>query len=186
MNIEELSGYGISKEIAKIIEEGFSYDEETGEVFFTTDDLEALQMALDDKLAQLDGVYLCHLAKIEAMKNRKKEVEKSIKQLENKAENLKKYIDFLMKTNGKTSFEKDDKKISYRKSVSSNIYDEKALREYIKSKDEYEEKYFKISDPEINKKALSDDVKATKQEDGSYALNIPGFELVTNENIQIK
>ena len=34
MDINELSGWGISQQIAQIVENGFTFDEETGEVFF--------------------------------------------------------------------------------------------------------------------------------------------------------
>ena len=57
MDINELSGWGISQQIAQIVENGFTFDEETGEVFFTTDDLDALNEALDNKLESLAGIY---------------------------------------------------------------------------------------------------------------------------------
>ena len=58
MNIDELSGWGISKQIADVVENGFSYDEETGEIIFTSDDLEALEVALEEKIQSLSGIHL--------------------------------------------------------------------------------------------------------------------------------
>ena len=67
MDINELSGWGISQQIAEIVENGFTFDEETGEVFFTTDDLEALQEALDNKLESLAGIYQMYVSKVKIL-----------------------------------------------------------------------------------------------------------------------
>ena len=50
MNIDELSGWGISQAIAQVVEDGFVFNEETGEVFFTADDLDKLNEAFDKKI----------------------------------------------------------------------------------------------------------------------------------------
>lgn len=186
MDINELSGWGISQQIAEIVENGFSYDEETGEVFFTSDDLDGLQEALDKKMESLAGIYQMYESKAKTFKDRAKEIGEKAKVFERKAERLEKYIDALMKLNGKDKIEVGDKKISYRKSVSGSITDEEALRRYIEEDDERKEKYFNYKEPEISKKALSDAIKETKKEDGSYELNIPGFILMENKNLQIK
>ena len=185
MDINELSGWGISQQIAQIIEDGFSYNEETGEVFFTSDDLDALNEALDDKLESLAGVYQMYESKSTALKERSKEIAERAKTFDNKAERIKEYINQLMQMNGKTKLEVGDKKISYRKSVSSSVTDEEALLQYIKDNN-LSDKYLSYKEPTIAKKAIGDDIKATKQSDGTYTLNIPGFELVENNNIIIK
>ena len=74
MDIDELSGWGISQQIAQIVENGFTFDEETGEVFFTTDDLDALNEALDNKLESLAGIYQMYESKADALKARSKEI----------------------------------------------------------------------------------------------------------------
>lgn len=185
MDINELSGWGISQQIAQIIEDGFVYDEETGEVFFTTDDLDALNEALDKKIESLAGVYQMYNSKATALKERGKEVVERAKTFENKAERIKEYINQLMQMNGKTKLEVGDKKISYRKSVAGNITDEVALLKYIDDNN-LKDKYLSYSKPTIAKKAIGDDIKATKQSDGTYALSIPGFSIVENNNIIIK
>ena len=86
----------------------------------------------------------------------------------------------------KEKLEVGDKKLSYRKSTAGNIIDDSALRQYINSKDEYKQKYFSYKEPEIAKKNLKDDILASKQDDGSYSLIIPGFEVVENKNLLIK
>lgn len=178
MDINELSGWGISQQIAEIVENGFTFDEETGEVFFTTDDLEILEEALDNKLESLDGIYLMYMSKSSAFKIRSKDIANTSKLYEKKAERIKNYIDSLMKANGKNSLEIGDKKISYRKSKSTNIFDEGKLIEWINSSDENKEKYFKYKEPEIAKKELGDALKRGEE--------IPGVELIENKNIQIK
>ena len=186
MDINELSGWGISQQIAQIVENGFTFDEETGEVFFTTDDLDALNEALDNKLESLAGIYQMYGSKADALKARSKEIAERAKLFENKADKLKKYIDSLMQANNKEKLEVGDKKLSYRKSVAGNIIDDFVLRQYINSKDEYKQKYFSYKEPEIAKKNLKDDILASKQDDGSYSLVIPGFEVVENKNLLIK
>lgn len=186
MDINELSGWGISQQIAQIIENGFSYDEETGEVFFTGDDLDKLEETLEKKMETLAGVYQRTTAEADALKERAKTIEKNAKVLANKADRIKNYIDSLMQLNGKTKMIAGDKTISYRKSTSSEVIDEKALMDYINIDDERSNKYLSYKAPSINKKAISDDIKASKQEDGTYSLNIPGFVLVTKNNINIK
>ena len=91
-----------------------------------------------------------------------------------------------MKANGKDKLEVGDKKLSYRRSTSANVVDDTALRQYINSKEEYKQRYFNYKEPEISKKNLKDDVLASKQDDGSYLLNIPGFEVTENRNLSIK
>lgn len=186
MDINELSGWGISQQIAQIVENGFTFDEETGEVFFTSDDLDALNEALDSKLESLAGIYQMYESKADALKTRSKEILDRAKSFENKADRLKGYIDSLMKANQKDKLEVGDKKLSYRKSTAANIVDDEALRNYINSSEEYKAKYFNYKEPEISKKNLKDDILASKQEDGSYSLEIPGFELVENKNLSIK
>ena len=109
MDINEVSGWGISKQIAQILENGFTFDEETGEVFFTTDDLDALNEALDNKLESLAGIYQMYVSKADALKTRSKEIADRAKSFENKADKLKNYIDSLMKANQKEKLDKAKK-----------------------------------------------------------------------------
>lgn len=186
MDINKLSGWGISDQIIQVVQQGFSYDEETGEVFFTTEDLDKLNMALDDKFEQLCGIHLMYYSDAESLKERAKEVDNNSKILFKKAEKIKKYIDALMKLNHKDNLKVGDKTIKYRKSISCLINDERKLREYIDSNDELKKKYYVYKAPELSKKALSDDIKSSKNENGEYTLEIPGVALVENNNIIIK
>lgn len=178
MDINELSGWGISQQIAEIVENGFTFDEETGEVFFTTDDLDALQEALDNKIESLAGIYQMYNSKADALKVRSKEIAERAKSYERKSDRLKDYIDNLMQANGKDKLEVGDKKLSYKKSKATNIFDEDKLKEWINSSDENKEKYFRYKEPEFAKKELGDALKQGEE--------IPGIELVENKNLSIK
>ena len=190
MDLDELKGYGIAEQLARVVEEGFSFNEETGEVYFTTDDLDALNMAFEEKIDSLSGLYELYGDRAKSLKERSKDISEKAKRFENKSESIKKYIDSLMKIAEKTKIEVGDKSLSYRKSVSSEVYDEKALREYIEQDEERMAAYYKESIPDIKKKEIGDAIKATKEvdEDGNttYSLTIPGFRLVENNNLQIK
>ena len=58
MDIKDLTSWGLTEVMFNVIENGFYADEETGEVFFTSDDLDALEEKLDDKLNGICGYIL--------------------------------------------------------------------------------------------------------------------------------
>lgn len=177
MDINEMSGYGISQAIAKIIDEGFICNEETGEIIFQGEDLDALKEALDKKINSICGYIKACENRAEGLKNRKKEIESNQKYYEKKADNLKKYLDMLLKANGQdTGMKTEDYTVSYRKSTKGEIYDDEALKKYIDSNDEYKDRYYKIT-YELKSKELSAEAKT--------GTNIPGFRLVENKNLQI-
>ena len=90
----------------------------------------------------------------------------------------KDYIDSLMQANGKDKLEVGDKKLSYKKSKATNIFDEGKLKDWINSSNENKAKYFKYKEPEFAKKELGDALKQGE--------TIPGVELVENKNLSIK
>lgn len=180
MNLDELKGYGIAEQLAKVVEEGFSFNEETGEVYFTTDDLDALNMAFEEKIDSLSGLYELYGDRAKSLKERSKDISEKAKRFENKSESIKKYIDSLMKIAGKTKLEVGDKSLSYRKSVSSDIYDTKQLVDWIEADEDRKKNYYTYKEPEISKKNLGDALKKNIETD------IPGFRLVENDNLQIK
>ena len=186
MDIKEMKAWGISQSIAQVIENGFVFNEETGEVYFTSDDLDALQEAFETKMNGICGYIKYCKSKAESLKQRKKEIEESQKYYETKAENLNKYAHQLLVASGKDKLDTEDFRLSFRKSTASEVYDEKALRDYINSKEEYKDKYFKYKEPEVSKTELANAIKESKNEDGTYNLSIPGFRLVENKSLQIK
>lgn len=87
-----LSLYDIDNAILDVIERGFSFDEQTGEVFFTADDLERLEAMKADKMDSI-AVFIKNLcAEADALKAEEKALSDRRKQKERKAEKLKEYV----------------------------------------------------------------------------------------------
>lgn len=165
--------YDIDSTIKQIIEQGFVYDEETGEVFFTSDDLESLEMQLDDKLNNIIGYIKSLNIQAESMKAIKDDYAKRQKSYEKKAENLKKYLDGFMQSNGKDKVEATNGIASYRKSKAVDIYDSEALQKFIEENQDYAS--VKI---EPNKTAIKEGINS--------GVVIPGAIIKENNNLSIK
>ena len=75
MDIKEMNVWGLTQAIYDIIENGFSYDEETGEVYFTADDLDTLNETLDKKINGICGFIKFADSKLNSLKERKKEID---------------------------------------------------------------------------------------------------------------
>lgn len=179
---KKMSLFELDATISQILENGFIYNEETGEVTFTGEDLEKLQKDLDTKIENI-GLYIKNEDSMASLiKLEEKSLADRRKTHENKVESLKKYLASFMQITGKDSkpFETSKIKVSFRKSTASDIYDEDALKIYINSKEEYKEKYLKYGEPTISKTELTNALKDNDK------LVIPGFRLVENKNIQIK
>lgn len=179
MDINELGIWGLTDALFKIIEQGFVEDPETGEIIFDGNDLDKLEEAFDKKVNNIAGYIKYCESKAESFKNRKKEIDALIKTYSNKAERLNKFLKEYMISHDKEKIDTDDYKISLRKSKSSTISDSDALIKWINENDERKESYLKIKEPEINKDAL-------KKYGLSEEIEIPGFEIIENKNIQIK
>jgi len=139
MKIEEMSSWGLNQAIYDVIENGFSFDEETGEILFTTEDLEKLNVAFDEKLNNICGYIKYSEERVNAFKNRKNEIEENIKKIDNKVEKLKKYLIKLMETANIKSKELPDYQLGTRVTKSVNIYDETAVYNFLKQHPEYQE-----------------------------------------------
>ncbi len=139
-------------------------DEETGEVI-DFEKLESLNIERDSKLEQLALWYKNELADANAYKAEKEVFYQREKVAKNKAEQIKKKLDFELMGN---PFKTDKANITYRKSVAV-LVDENA-----KLADEY----LKFKDPEPNKTAIKEAIKS--------GVEIAGCSLSENQNIQIK
>ncbi len=179
MDINELGIWGLTDALFKIIEQGFVEDPETGEIIFDGNDLDKLEEAFDKKVNNIAGYIKYCESKAESFKNRKKEIDALIKTYSSKAERLSKFLKEYMISHDKEKIDTDDYKISLRKSKASTISDSDALIKWINENDERKESYLKIKEPEINKDALKKYVL-------SEEIEIPGFEIIENKNIQIK
>ena len=178
MDIKDLTSWGLTEAIFNVIENGFYADEETGEVFFTSDDLDALEEKFDDKLNGICGYIKKTEAQADALKARKKEIEDNIKYYENRVERLNEFLKALMLANNIDKKELKDYRLGTRKSSSVDITNEEAVLKFLEAHPEYNETCKKVETKvSLVKKGLKD-VLATEI--------IPGAQIVENKSISIK
>lgn len=174
-----MSLYKLDQTMKEVIDRGFTYDEETGEILFTTDDIEKLEMATTDKINNIVGYIKDLDIESKTLKSISDEYKNRADSKKKKSEKLKKYLDEYLTSNCIEKKEVENGVVSYRTSTSTNIYDEAALLKYIESHKELEDRYIsreiKISKTEIGKDLKTND-----------DLVIDGVELKTNKNLQIK
>lgn len=157
--------YEIDLDIQKAIEDGI--DQETGEILDDklSETLDALDKERDDKIEAV-GLYRKDiLAEADAVKAEADNLSARYKSLIGKADSLKKYI---TKALDGEKFKTPRLSVSYRKSDSVSITDEKIIPL----------EYMKFKDPEPSKADIKKALKAGKE--------VPGAELVTNQNVIIK
>ena len=161
--------YEINKAIEDILEDGFSVDEETGEILFNESDLNALDAEISEKIENV-ACYIKNLtADISALKEEEKNLSTRRKQKERKIDSLKGYINYAMELSGRKSLESPRCKVSFRKSSSVEVPDINALDE------DYITKTIEIKP---NKVAIKEALKEGK--------TVEGAEIVERQNLQIK
>ena len=148
-----------------ILEFDYEIDEETGEIL-NAEELDALELARDEKIEGV-GLWIKNLqAEAEAVKKEKDAMADRQRRLEKKAESLKNYLAWALKGE---KFSTPRIAMSWRKSESVLIPDEALL-------DDRFVNITMIKKPD--KKLIKDTLKA--------GLEVPGAELVTTQNLQIK
>lgn len=148
-----------------ILEFDYEIDEETGEIL-NAEELDALELARDEKIEGV-GLWIKNLqAEAEAVKKEKDAMADRQRRLEKKAESLKNYLAWALKGE---KFSTPRIAMSWRKSESVLIPDEALL-------DDRFVNIQMIKKPD--KKLIKDTLKA--------GLEVPGAELVTKQNLQIK
>ena len=161
--------YEINKAIEDILEDGFSVDEETGEILFDESNLNALDAEISEKIENV-ACYIKNLtADISALKEEERNLNTRRKQKERKIDSLKGYINYAMELSGRKSLESPRCKVSYRKSSSVEVPDINALdKDYIT----------KTIEIKPNKVAIKEALKEGK--------TVEGAEIVERQNLQIK
>ena len=164
MNLYKMNGI-----INEILENGFFFDEETGEVIFDESSLEELNIAFNEKV---DNVA-CYIKSLENLNNgikaEKKALDARIKANDKKVEWLKDYLTYNLKQRDMSKFESARNKITFRKSTSVNVLNEDLIPiEFKLAKMEYS----------LDKKSLKDAL--------TKGVEIEGCELVTKNNLQLK
>jgi len=147
---------------------GIEINEETGEILNCAG-LDGIQAEFDEK-AESIGLYIKNLsAMAEAIKNEQEALNKRRKTVENKIVWLKSYLLSQLSEVGRNKFETSKVKITTTTSEQTIITDETIIpKDFLKEKTTYEP----------DKKAIKENIKA--------GIVIPGAEIKTNVNINIK
>lgn len=142
----------------------FEIDEETGEIL-NADALDDITLARDEKIENI-ALFIKNLkSDAEAYKKEKESFYAKEKAAKNKAERLKEYLEAMLMGE---KFKSDRVMISYRKSESLEILPDAEIAEI----------YLKYKEPEVDKMALKEAIKAGAE--------IDGVTLVSKSNMQIK
>lgn len=161
--------YEIDKRYMEVLEQGFSVDEETGEILFDAENMDKLDVEFNEKvdniacyIKDLNGLSESIASEIKALQERKK-------QNDAKAERLKGYITSSMQLRNLNKLESVRNKLSFRKSISVMVEDESKI----------DEDLFTVK---VEKKLDKNKVKALLKE----GIEVEGCKLVENTNLQIK
>lgn len=161
--------YQIDKSIGQILETGFAFDEETGEILFDESDLEALEVAYQDKVEACAMFIKNRRALVNALKDEEKALQARRKAAEAQVKRIEGYLSRHSERLPEKGLETPKAKVSFRKSQRVSVFDEAALpEEYVRTK--------VITEPD--KRAIG---KALKE--GEY---IPGAALVFEKNLSVK
>lgn len=164
-----LSLYEIDKAVVTVLDDGLVFNEETGEIVFDVENLDALETERNTKLEGV-ALYIKSLeAEADAMKAEEKALAERRAVREKKAERLRRYLSDSMQALGDTKLETARVALSFRKSESVVIEDQAALPvEFLKVK--------MTETPD--KTAIKKAIKA--------GATVEGAALVENKNLQIK
>lgn len=126
----------INKKILAILENGFARDEETGEVF-DPDDLDAFDIAFDDKF---DGI--CYYIKnndvyAKALKEEAKNLLERAQKYENRNEKLRKYLLSVLESRELTKLETLKNIVTTRKSTFVDVDQDELPKKYLVKKVDY-------------------------------------------------
>lgn len=161
--------YEINMHLEKVLTEGISWDEETGEILFDEDSLEQLEL---DRKEKIEGTALFLknlLAEANAINEEKAKLDKRQKQKEKAVERLKEYLAYNLTSAKQSKFETGKVLLSFRKSEAVEISNIELLpKKYIRT----------VTKEEANRTAIKQAIK-----DGQ---TVSGAELITKMNLQIK
>lgn len=139
--------YDIAADYVHVIEGGFIVNEETGEIIFDSDNLDALEAELNDKLEACAIVYKNKQAEADAIDNEINNLKKRKERLSKKSDSLKKYVLACMQMADMKKLETPKVALSTRKSSSVVVYDENKLKQIAPQ-------VFVEQEPKLNKTLL--------------------------------
>lgn len=113
--------------ISSVINQGFVFDEETGEILFDADSLEALEAAREAKLEGCAIVIKNLEAEVAAFKAEEKALAERRQVKERAAESMRRYLANSMLAAGEAKLETTRCAVSFRKSESVEVFDAEKL-----------------------------------------------------------
>ncbi len=159
--------YDISADTLNVIEGGIVFDEETGEVLFDSENVDALVMSLAEKLEAVQVVSSEKRARAAYLDGEAKRMSAMAKALKKSAESLDAYAVKCVEPLGKV--ETDHYVIGTRKSEAVQVLDETAVpTRFMRAKTTYS----------VDKAAVK---RAIKEGEA-----VPGCALVKNVNLSVK
>lgn len=160
--------YEIDGMVLTVLEDGLIFDEETGEVLFDADNLDALELERNAKLEAVACFVKSLEADAAAIKAEERALAERRQAKERKAERLRAYISDSMTMLGDTKLETARVAISFRKSEAVEIVDASQLPEA----------YWKQAAPTPDKTAIKKALKAGEA--------VAGAAIVERRNLQLK
>lgn len=162
--------YELDNRYLEVLENGFSVDDETGEILFDADNIENLE---DDINSKIDNIA-CYIKDLNSLKdsiaNEQKALLERKKSIDAKVEKLEEYIKQSMLARNQKKYESARNKISFRKSTSLFVEDESLIGD---------DTLFTIKvEKKLDKKKVTSLLKEGKE--------IEGCKLQENINLQIK
>lgn len=128
--------YELRDALQTVLDGGFVFDSETGEVTFDADNLEALEMEFNDKL-EACGIYIKNLeAEASAIKAEMDNLKARYDRINAKSERMRDYLLYNMEQTGTTKMETSKVALSTRSTSKVEITDELGLpKEYWRIKE---------------------------------------------------
>ena len=151
--------YEINAQIKELIEQGFTVDEETGEILSDLSALEDLEAAREEKIENILLYYKNLTADAKAIREEEKRLAERRKALENKAARLKEYADFTLSGE---KFSTPRVSVSYRK-VKNVVINEEFFEWAAKDRPEL----LRWKAPEADKTAIAKLLKAGRELPGA-------------------
>lgn len=128
--------YELAQGLEEVINGGMMFDEETGEVLFDSENLDALEMALNEKLESC-GCYIKNLeAEAFALDQEAKALQARKKAAVGKVTRMKEYVMRCMEMAGETRLETPKVALSQRKSTYLEVEDDTIVPEDYKTIEE--------------------------------------------------
>lgn len=175
--MDNMSLYQIDKNLKEVLENGFVFDEETGEILFETEDLEKLEMSIENKINNIIGFIKDTEIQADNYKKVSDDYKARSENKKKKVEKLKKYLSDYLQANEMTAKKEYlNGTTSFRKSNSLAITSDVDLENYLLGSEEHKQ-YLK-TEYKFDKAGLKKEVQS--------GTKIPFCEIRESNNLQIK